>query len=179
MAQLKPDVGPQDHRQGDAGAAITLVEYGDYQCPYCGQAYRIVKELQRRFGMTLRFVFRNFPLTDVHEFAMGAAEVAEAAGMQGKFWQMHDWLYEHQTMLDPPNLIKAAASLQLDLAKLRADILDTDPARRVQIDYNGGVESGVKGTPAFFVNGAPVVGNWTNVDAFAAAIARQGAIPSA
>src|SRR5579864_1358377 len=102
--QLKPTVGSTDHVQGERDAPVTLVEYGDYQCPYCGQAYPIVKRLQKRLGSQLRFVFRNFPLAEAHPFAMAAAEMAEAAALQGKFWQMHDSLYEHQDALEPERL---------------------------------------------------------------------------
>ncbi|MGD0866244.1 MAG: thioredoxin domain-containing protein, partial [Rhizomicrobium sp.] len=100
-ASLKPPVGPADHAQGAATAPVTLVEYGDYQCPYCGEAYPIVKKVQKRLGAKLRFVFRNFPLAEAHPFATGAAEMAEAAALQDKFWQMHDALYEHQDELEP------------------------------------------------------------------------------
>src|ERR1700758_87802 len=93
---LVPVDPSRDHVQGDAKAVLTLVQYGDYQCPYCGAAYPEVKKVQKELGSKLRFVFRNFPLTNIHEFAMVAAETAEAAGAQGKFWEMHDFLYEHQ-----------------------------------------------------------------------------------
>src|SRR5690242_12033646 len=99
-ANLTPAVSARDHIQGRAVAAVTLVEYGDYQCPYCGEAHPVVKRLQRAFGEELRFVFRNFPLTEAHPYAMIAAEAAEAAGLQGKFWEMHDFIFEHQSDLE-------------------------------------------------------------------------------
>src|SRR5262245_21635746 len=101
---LTPPVGERDHAQGPADASVTLVEYGDFECPYCGQAYPIVKALQRRLGDRLRFVFRNFHLTNAHPHAEHAAEAAEAAGAQDRYWQMHDRLYEHQRALDDSHL---------------------------------------------------------------------------
>src|SRR5258707_869399 len=111
---LTPPVGERDHQQGPATAPVTLVEYGDYECPYCGEAYPIVKEIQLRLGERLRFVFRNFPLTQAHPHAEHAAEAAEAAAGQGKFWQMHDSLFEHQQALDDAQLVRYAVALHLD-----------------------------------------------------------------
>src|SRR5881398_169960 len=115
-AKLTPLVSQHDHQQGPETAPVTLVEYGDYECPYCGQAYGIVKEVQRRLGDRLRFVFRNFPLTNAHPHA------ADAAAAQGKFWEMHDYLYEHQQALDDPHLLQAAEHLGLDLARFRQEM---------------------------------------------------------
>src|SRR6266704_3514362 len=112
---LTPPVSERDHAQGRADAPVTLVEYGDYQCPYCGAAYPVVKQLQRHFGKRLRFVFRNFPLTQAHPYALIAAEAAEAAALQGKFWQMHDYIYEHQDELEPDVLPAWAQQVGLDL----------------------------------------------------------------
>jgi protein-disulfide isomerase len=167
---LKPPVGPNDHAQGGAEAAVTLVEYGDYQCPYCGQAYPIVKALQKRLGQRLRFVFRNFPLAQAHPYAMAAAEMAEAAALQAKFWEMHDLLYEHQDALDPDSLMEHARHLHLDGAKLKADIEGGKVMAKVRADFDSGVHSGVNGTPSFYINGAKFEGNWTDVDEFAAAM---------
>jgi len=174
MAQLNPAVSTWDHAQGPADAAVTLVEYGDYQCPYCGNAHPIVKALQKKFAKTLRVVFRNFPLTHAHQYAMAAAEIAEAAALQGKFWEMHDWLYEHQRALEPENLLKGAAHLKLDAAKIKTAIESGDIAKKIEADFNSGVKSGVNGTPAFYINGEKFDGNWTDADAFAAAIERAG-----
>src|SRR6187200_3268377 len=113
VARLTLPVGPRDHAQGPVGAPVTLVEYGDYECPHCGRAFPIVKEVQRRLGETLRFVFRNFPLSEAHPHALNAAEAAEAAGSQGKFWEMHDTLYRHQHALDDRHLLSYAKTLGL------------------------------------------------------------------
>src|SRR5438874_12280859 len=113
-ARLTLPVSQRDHQQGPETAPVTLVEYGDYECPYCGEAYPIVKEIQRRLGDRLRFVFRNFPLTQSHPHAEHAAEAAEAAAVQEKFWEMHDYLFEHQQALDDAPLVQYAVTLTLD-----------------------------------------------------------------
>jgi protein-disulfide isomerase len=167
---LKPPVGPSDHVEGPADAPVSLVEYGDYQCPYCGEAYPIVKQVQKRLGAKLRFVFRNFPLAEAHPFATGAAEMAEAAALQDKFWQMHDMLYEHQDALDSDSLVEHARHLHLDMAKLKTTLGSSAVAEHVRSDFMSGVRSGVNGTPSFFVNGVRFDGNWTDADEFAAAL---------
>src|SRR5438876_5717082 len=144
----------RDHIQGDPKALLTLVQYGDYQCPFCGAAYPEVKTVQRELGSKLRFVFRNFPLTNVHEFAMQAAETAETASAQGKFWEMHDFLYEHQkTLGDPQVALDYARRLGLDIQKFQRDLSQHTFLRRIKEDFEGGVRSGVNGTPTFYVNG--------------------------
>ena len=168
--QLKPPVRPTDHVQGNFEALVTLVEYGDYQCPYCGQAYPIVKRIQTRLGSRLRFVFRNFPLAEAHPFAVGAAEVAEGAALQDKFWPMHDSLYEHQYALEPEGLVDYAKHLHLDMVKLKADLATPEVSKRVHSDFSSGVRSGVNGTPSFFINGVKFDGNWTDEDEFVAAL---------
>ena len=152
-AWLTMPVGPHDHRQGPETAPVTLVEYGDYECPYCGEAYPIVKEIQRRLGDRLRFVFRNFPLPQSHPHAEHAAEAAEAAGAQGKFWQMHDTLFEHQQALDEAHLLQYAVALQLDTDRFGHEMTEHMYANRVREDFLSGVRSGVNGTPTFFING--------------------------
>jgi protein-disulfide isomerase len=152
-ARLAVPVGESDHVQGPATAPVTLVEYGDYECPSCGQAYPIVKELQRRLGRQLRFVFRNFPLATAHPHAERAAEAAEAAGAQGQFWAMHDVLVENQDALDDEDLVRYAAALGLDESQFVADLTGRAYAGRVREDFMGGVRSGVNGTPTFFING--------------------------
>jgi protein-disulfide isomerase len=124
MAELRVAVTPKDHVQGPDDAPVTLVEYGDYQCPYCGQAYPIVKRVQKHFGKTLRFVFRNFPLREVHPHAESAAETAEYAGAHGKFWEMHDLLFENQERLAEPLYLELAKKLGLDAAALRQSLAD-------------------------------------------------------
>jgi len=150
---LQPSVGDRDHAAGAAGAPVTLVEYGDFECPYCRQAYPIVKELQRRLGSDLRLVFRNFPLTKLHPHAEHAAEVAEAAGAQGAFWQMHDRLFERQFALDDENLLEYATDLGLDADRVRGELDAGTYRTRVKEDVLSGLKSGVNGTPTFFING--------------------------
>jgi protein-disulfide isomerase len=150
---LKPPVGPRDHIQGPPDAPVQLVEFGDYECPYCGEAYPVVKALQKRLGDQMNFVFRNFPLTQAHPHAEEAAEAAEAAGAQGKFWPMHDMLYENQDALEPEDLVLYARALHLDLPRFVREMGDHIYAERVREDFRSGVRSGVNGTPTFFING--------------------------
>lgn len=149
-----------DHAQGPADAPLTLVQYADYECPDSRRAYPVVKALQRRFGPRLRFVFRHFPLKQVHEQAEHAAEVAEAAGVQGKYWEMHDRLFERQFALDDVYLVEYAADLGLDAARVQRELTDHIHLPHVRADFRGGLESGVKGTPTFFVNGVRFRGPW-------------------
>jgi protein-disulfide isomerase len=139
--------------QGPPDAPVTLVEYGDYECPFCGAAYAIVKAIQERLGDQLCFVFRNFPLTEAHPHAEDAAEAAEAASGQGKFWPMHDLLYENQDALEPEDLVQYARSLRLDLPRFVKELSEHVWAERVREDFRSGVRSGVNGTPTFFING--------------------------
>jgi protein-disulfide isomerase len=152
-SNLTPPVSARDHFQGPAKAPLTLVEYGDYQCPYCGAAYPVVKQLQKALGKKLRFVFRNFPLTQMHPYALVAAEAAEAAALQGKFWEMHDLLFEKQQLLNPDILSAWASELGLDLGQFGAAIKQGDIMKRIKEDRTSGIQSGVNGTPTFFING--------------------------
>jgi protein-disulfide isomerase len=147
------EIRPDDHIQGPSDAPITLLEYGDYQCPYCGEAYSIVKQLQREVANKMRFVFRNFPLTTVHPHAEEAAEAAEAASAQVKFWEMHDRLYEHQDELAHSQVIGHARRLGLDVGKFEDELNRHLYLPRVREDFMSGVRGGVNGTPTFFVNG--------------------------
>jgi protein-disulfide isomerase len=144
----------RDHIQGSADAPVTLVEYGDYECPYCGAAYPIVKEVQARMGDRLRFVFRNFPITTSHPHAEQAAEAAEAAAAQGSFWDMHDALYENQKRLGDEDLRAYAEELGLDLERFGGELGEHVHEARVHEDFLSGVRSGVNGTPTFYINGA-------------------------
>lgn len=153
MSMLKIEVTANDHSQGEPDAAVTLVEYGDYQCPACGDAYPVVKQLQQRFGRDLRFVFRNFPLVEAHPQAQAAAETAEFAGAQGFFWQAHDALFENQQALSRPLYDELVEELGLSAAELRQAFDDGRYRPRVRADFSGGVRSGVNGTPSFFING--------------------------
>jgi protein-disulfide isomerase len=159
-AALSPPVGDRDHAQGDADAVVTLVEYGDYECTHCGRAYPIVKGVQERLGPKLRFVYRNFPLTQSHPHAQHAAEAAEAAGAQGQFWEMHDALFEHQRALDDQHLVQYAEALGLDGGRLQQDLASHAHAGRVREDFRSGIRSGVNGTPTFFINGIRHDGAW-------------------
>ena len=152
-ATLTPPVGKRDHIHGPATATVTLVEYGDYQCPFCGDTHPIIQKLQKHFGDQLRFVFRNFPQVRVHAYAQRAAEASEAAGGQGKFWEMHDYLYEHSEPFDAENLARAAGALGLDKVKFDRDVAERAYAARVEQDIQSGIASGVGGTPTIFVNG--------------------------
>jgi protein-disulfide isomerase len=153
-ATLATPVSARDHTEGRADAPLTLVEYGDYQCPYCGAVYPVVKRLQKASGKRLRFVFRNFPLTQAHPYAMVAAEAAEAAGLQGKFWGMHDLIYENQADLAPDVLPAWAETLKLDLQEFALAIKKGEITKRIKEDRMSGIQSGVNGTPCFFINGA-------------------------
>lgn len=150
---LIPPVGPDDHAQGPADAPVTLVEYGDFQCPYCGQAYPEVHAVQKAMGKRLRFVFRNFPLKQIHPNAEHAAEAAEAAAVQGKFWQMHSLLFENQRALNDQHLLQYAARAGVDAASVAKALEEGTFATKVSKDFRSGVRSGVNGTPTFFING--------------------------
>ncbi len=153
-AELTLPVGvDRDHIQGPADAPLTLLEYGDYECPYCGAAYPIVKQVQAQLGDRLRFVFRNFPITTSHPHAERAAEAAEAAASEGKFWEMHDLLYENQQRLEDADLHRYAEQLGLDVQAFAEDLANGAHMGRVREDFMSGVRSGVNGTPTFYVNG--------------------------
>jgi protein-disulfide isomerase len=132
---------------------VSLVEYGDYQCPFCGRAYPVVHEVLAQRPDTVRFAFRNFPLTNVHPFAEPAAQAAEAAAARGKFWDMHDWLFEHQDLLGIEAVATAARAMGLPADEVLTDIEEHAHLDRIRLDFAGGVRSGVNGTPTFFING--------------------------
>jgi protein-disulfide isomerase len=160
IARLSQSVTERDHTHGPKSAPLTLVEYGDYECPHCGEAYPITKEIQRQLGNRLCFVFRNFPLTTIHPHAQHAAEAAEAAAEQGKFWEMHDHLFENQQALDDAHLRQYASLLELDLARFQRDMAEHAYAARVREDFRSGVRSGVNGTPTFFINAVRHDDSW-------------------
>jgi protein-disulfide isomerase len=169
-AGLTPAVGVADHVAGPDDAPVTLVEYGDFECPYCGMAYPIVKSIQRQMGNRLRLVFRHFPLSESHPHAEHAAEAAEAAATQGKFWGMHDMLYEHQDRLGDRDLVRYAEALGLDAASVAQALEAGTFAERVRKDFRSGVRSGVNGTPTFFINGQRYDGPWTDEATFLQAL---------
>ena len=168
MAALTPPVDPaRDHVAGPDGA-VTLVEFGDFECPFCIRAYPSVKEVQRRLGDELRFVFRELPL-DKHPHARTAALAAEAAGVQGRFWEMHDSLFEAGGRLAPDDLVGYAHELGLDLDRFVHDMRSDELDQRVDEDFESAITSGVNGTPAFFVDGEPYDGAY-DADGLAEAI---------
>lgn len=161
MAHLSPAVSERDHAQGGgADAPITLVEYGDYECPHCGAAYPLVQEIQAALGERLRFVFRNFPLSQIHSHAQHAAEAAEIAGQEGKFWEMHDTLFENQQALGDSHLAEYAAQVGLESRSFQQQLQAHAQEARVREDFLSGVRSGVNGTPTFFINGVRHDDSW-------------------
>jgi protein-disulfide isomerase len=160
MSSLQVPVSAEDHIQGRANAPLTLVEYGDFECPHCGKAHTVVKRLQNHFGDRMRFVYRNFPLTDIHPIAEPAAEAAEFAGAKGKYWPMHDAIFEHQRSLSPELLVSLASRLQLDPDELASAVDDQKFLDKISKDVEGGERNGVHGTPTFFINGQQYQGPW-------------------
>ena len=170
--ELDPPVDPAvDHVRGPADAPLTLVEYGDMECPFCGRATGVVSELRARFGEDLRYVFRHLPLVELHPHAQLAAEAAEAAAAQGKFWEMHDKLFAHHDNLEAPDLLDHAAALGLDLERFARELGAGTYAQRIRDDVAGAEASGVEGTPTFFVNGVRHMGR-AGTDELAAALLR-------
>ena len=166
-------VSDRDHIRGPAQAEVTLVEYGDYKCPHCRRACAELRSIQDILGERLRLVFRNFPLTTLHPEAQAAAEAAEAAGAQGKFWSMHDRLFQNQTRLDHDSMLAYADDIGLEVSRFAWDLAMHAFAPRVRQDFLSGIRSGVNGTPTFFINGVRRDGPWdqdTLVDAILAAL---------
>lgn len=161
----------RDHLLGPGSASVTLLEYGDYECPHCGQAHFVLQELLTRFRDEMRLAFRNFPLMQIHPHAFTAAEAAEAAGAQDAFWDMHDLLFENQDRLEEDDLVTYASALGLDVGRFQAELLGHAHALRVQEDMRSGMRAGVKGTPTFFINGRRHEGAW-DVASLGAAISR-------
>jgi protein-disulfide isomerase len=159
-AKLRVPVNDQDHVLGPADAPVTLLEYGDYECPHCGRAHPIVAAILRRLGNQVRFAYRHFPLTQIHPHAQHAAEIAEAAAEQGQFWAMHDLLFENQEALEDEDLLEYAAELGIDPEWAASALEGERYTEKVQGDFMSGVRSGVNGTPTFFVNGVRHDGPW-------------------
>jgi len=156
----QPVSAARDHIIGTLDAPVTLVEYGDYECPYCALAHQVVAELREKMSTQLCFAFRHFPLTTIHLRAQAAAEAAEAAGTQHRFWEMHDILYRHQQQLDDVHLVAYAHILKLDLVRFRSELDSHAHLPKVKEDFMSGIRSGVNGTPAFYINGARHDGSW-------------------
>jgi protein-disulfide isomerase len=173
LTHLRKPVSPDDHALGPENAPVTLVEYGDYECPHCGRAYPIVEEVVKQMGNHLRFAFRHFPLQQVHPHALAAAVAAEAAGAQGKYWAMHSMLFEHQDALELEDLVGYAQEVGLDVARFTEDLRAGAYVDKVEEDFREGVRSGVNGTPTFFINGQRYDDSW-DLDTLLAAV-RAGA----
>lgn len=152
MPHLRIPVSEKDHIQGPMEAPVTLVEYGDYQCSFCALTYPIMKQIQKQLSNQLRYVFRHFPLQQAHPLALLAAQAAEAAALQNKFWDMHDMIYRHQRSLAPHSLVEFAEELQLDIPSFKANLENPTLTSRIEADFHNGVRSGVNGTPCFFIN---------------------------
>lgn len=159
LKNLSLPIGDRDHKRGSDRASVTLLEYGDYQCPHCRRAFSIVEEIQKKLGDRLLLVYRHFPLTEMHQYAESAAEAAEAAGLQGKFWEMHRLLYTGEG-LENDKLKKYAAGIGLDTNRFNRDMETHSQSARVREDLQSGISSGVFGTPSFFINGEIYYGSW-------------------
>lgn len=158
MSVLTPPVSERDHAAGPPEARVTLVEYADFECPTCGEAFDTIRQVRRAFGPNLRFVFRHFPLRVSHPHALPAARAAETAAEQGKFWEMHDRLFRRQSKLTEPDLFAHADRLGLDLERFRRDMASPAIEARVLEQLASGVQSGVQGTPTFFIEGERYTG---------------------
>jgi protein-disulfide isomerase len=159
--RLRTPVSRDDHTRGPEGAPLVLLEYGDYECPFCGRAYLVVKRLEAAFKNDLRFAFRNYPLPHKHPNAENAARAAEAAAQQGKFWEMYDLLFENQDNLTMEFLEEYAAALDLDLDRFAADMRSPRSEQKINSDRERGDRSGVDGTPTFYINGIRYDGDWS------------------
>ena len=161
-----------DHIRGSINAPIVIVEYGDYECPCRGMAYPVVQDIMKQFGDKIYFVFRNFPLNDIHPHAQHAAEAAEAAAAQDKFWQMHDYLFEHQKALDDHHLLEYAQKVGLDIDKFKHEMSGHIYAPLINKSLKSGINSGVEGTPTFFINGEHYEDSW-DLDTFTSFLKRS------
>ena len=176
-ATLTPPVNSRDHSRGPEDAPVTLVEYGDFECPACGQAYPIVQAVCEQMGDRLRFVFREFPLRQTHPHAEAAAEAAEGAGVRRAFWPMHDLLFTHQDALTPRDLAAYASQLGLDARQFAAEVQARRFEPAVEEDLQSGMASGVQGTPTFFINGVQYQGP-IDADALRSALEQAAGAPA-
>ncbi|GAB3424781.1 DsbA family protein [Niabella aquatica] len=163
MPHLKEAISAKDHTRGAKNPQVQIVEYGDFQCSHCGQAEPVVEKLLHDFGSAVSLTFRNFPLADVHPMAQAAAEAAEAAALQGKYWEMHDMIFANQEALSSQLLKKAAEKLQLDIERFLKDAQSENTRGKIAHDFETGAISGVNGTPTFFVNGERFNGGATDL----------------
>ncbi len=177
MTRLRTQIGPGDHVDGSPDAAIRMLEYGDYECPYCGRAYPEVERVREALRGRLLFAYRHFPLSQVHPHALLAAEAAESAGAQGRFWDMHGLLFENQDALEPHHLVGYAEALGLDVSRFSDDLEEHRFLDKVRRDFMSGARSGVNGTPTFFINGQRHDGAF-DADALIAAVEGRWDVPS-
>lgn len=158
---LKPPFNNTDHFKGNAKSSVQLLEFGDFQCPHCGAAHPMVKKLEKTFGSGIIFIFRHFPLSEIHPYAQIAAVASEAAARQGKFWEMFDLIFENQSKLSKEMLLGLAKSLQLNLKKFQNDLGDPKLIEKVESDFESGILSGVNGTPSFYIKNEKYNGPYT------------------
>ncbi|MGP8002142.1 MAG: DsbA family protein [Streptosporangiaceae bacterium] len=173
-----PEVTASDHVLGPAGAAVTIIEYGDYECPFCRGAARDVHRLLDEYPGRIRLVFRNFPIPQLHPHAEQAAEAAEAAAAQGKFWEMYDLLLRDGARLDLDSLLGYADQLGLDVGRFQNEIEGNSYASRIERDVREGIQSGVNATPKFYVNGIRIDGKVPLEGLFEAVEQALGVIPA-
>ena len=160
---LHPAVNNSDHLKGNLNANLEIVEYGDFECPHCAAAHPIIEKIMKEFGRQIKFIFRNFPLSEMHANAREAAKAAEAAGLQGKYWEMHNSIFENQEYLQPNDFVKRAEKLGLDIQKFKMDMQNPIIGDKIDSDFESGIRSGVNGTPSFFINGNKFDGDASNL----------------
>jgi protein-disulfide isomerase len=160
LSRLLLPIRASDHAHGPEDAPYTLVEYGDYECPDCGRLYAVLRDLQTDLSSRLRIVFRHYPRSGIHPHAQQAAEAAEAAAAQGKFWEMHSRLFEQQAALRTTDLVRYAEELNLDVERFRYELKNHMYGQRVRADFVAGVQNGVYGTPGLFLNGVRYNDPW-------------------
>jgi protein-disulfide isomerase len=178
VTRLTPPVSERDHLLGPATARVTLVKFGDYECPYCGALHPVIQAARKAFGENLRFAFRHFPLRSSHPHALAAAKAAEAAGEQGRFWEMHDRLYRRQTQLEDEDLPRHALEIGLDVPRFERELSARTHEARIREDLASAAQSGAGGTPSLFINGELYQGSLDRDEVFAAlARAAVAAIP--
>jgi protein-disulfide isomerase len=170
MSRLIPPINDGDHILGDPRAIVTIVEYGDYECPFCGRAHLVVQTVLRKLGAQVRYVFRHFPLTQLHPRAFSAALAAEAAAAQGKFWSMHATLFENQDAQGDQDLAVYAEAVGLDVPRFASDMQHQSGLTKIRNDFRSGVRSGVNGTPTFFIDGYRFDGRWDDPELLIAAL---------
>jgi protein-disulfide isomerase len=173
MSTLKVAVNSADHRQGNPNASIVLIEYGDFECPHCKLAHPLVQRLLRERGYEILFVYRNFPLRKIHPNAYISAVAAEAAGKQNKFWEMHHLIFENQSKLNANYLVSLAEIIDLDFNQFTRDFRSEEIQHKIQSDFEGGLRSGVNGTPTFFINDFPVLTYDETYESLAKAVQMQ------